>query len=248
MKISINGKADGSSLTGAEAGAGAGAGVSLLALIGCGRGRPRARDDAKIFATAFSLTIGLLLSSCSLPLPEAVSDQTRFYLLTPVAGSSEAAPAVAAARRVFVRAVFVPEFLRGKIMPVRVAGNEVKYIDTARWAEPLEPGLTRVLREDLARRSGAVQVVGSAGEARDYNVIVRLQQCEGVLPDGVARLAAHVEIFSAEMDPTPVATDDFTIDVPGWNGADYGQLAAKLSEAAAALSDRIAELLPAKTP
>jgi uncharacterized lipoprotein YmbA len=246
MKTSSDGKREDGTLL---ASAGLGARAAAPAFVGGGRGRLRAREGSGRWPFACLIAAALVLSSCSLPLPEAVSDQTRFYVLMPVAGSpAAAAPADAGARRVFLRAVFVPEFLRGKIMPVRVAGHEVKYVDTARWAEPLEPGLTRVLREDLGRRSGAVQVVGSAGEARDYNVIVRLQQCEGVLPEGVARLAAHVEIFSAEMDPTPVAVDDFTTEVPGWNGADYGQLAAKLSEAAAALSDRIAELLPAKTP
>jgi uncharacterized lipoprotein YmbA len=191
----------------------------------------------------------LVLGACSLPLPEATSDLTRFYVLAPAAASTPATstPAEAAPRRVFVRPVVVPEFLRGKIMAVRVAGNEVKYVDTARWAEPIESGLTRVLRDDLAGRASAVQGVGGAGEAHDFDIAVQLRECEGVLPAGVARLAAHVEVFSTDVDRKLVAQDDFTIDVPGWNGTDYGQLTAKLSEAAAALSARIAELLPAKS-
>jgi uncharacterized lipoprotein YmbA len=192
----------------------------------------------------------LALGACSLPLPEATSDLTRFYVLAPTAtaDATAAADAPAAARRVFVRPIAVPEFLRGKIMAVRVAGNEVKYVDTARWAEPLESGLTRVLRDDLARRAGAVQVVGGAADPHDFDIVLQLRECEGVLPAGAARLAAHVEVFAADLDRTRVAQDDFTIDVPGWNGTDFGQLTAKLSEAAAALGAHIAELLPAAKP
>ena len=68
----------------------------------------------------------------------------------------------------------------------------------------------------------------------------------GVLPAGAARLAAHIEIFSVELDPKLVAQDDFATDVTGWDGKDYGALAKKLSEAADALAGRIAALVPAR--
>jgi uncharacterized lipoprotein YmbA len=187
----------------------------------------------------------LMLAACSLPLPAAVSDATRVYVLTSAPAGTELPAAGAAARRVYVRPVAVPEFLRGRIMPVQVAGNEVKFVDTARWAEPLEPGLTRVLRENLGR---GAQVVGRAAEPHEFDVAVQLRHCEGVLPAGVARIAAHVEIISADASARLVAQDDFETDVPAWDGEDYGQLTAKLSEAAAALSERIAALLPSAKP
>lgn len=187
---------------------------------------------------------GLALTACSLP--EAVPDLTRFYVLTPMlaATPAESAPEGDAAPALMIRAVVVPEFLRGKVMQVRLAENEVRFVDLARWAEPLEAGLQRVLRENFARRAGAVRVAGRGGEAHDYEVAIHLRHCEGVMPAGVARLAARVEIYSAGLESKLIAEDDFMTDVAGWNGQDYGALAGKLSEAAGALSERILALLP----
>ncbi len=185
---------------------------------------------------------GLALSACSLP--EAVPDLTRFYVLTPtLAAVEESAPGDAAVPSLAIRSVVVPEFLRGKVMQVRLAQNEVRFVDLARWAEPLEAGLQRVLRENFARRTGAVRVVARGGEAHDYEVAIHVRHCEGVMPAGVARLAARVEIHSAGLEAKLVAEEEFTTDVPGWDGKDYGELAGKLSEAAGALSERILALL-----
>ena len=147
--------------------------------------------------------------------------------------------------RIVLRPVIVPEYLRGKIMQVRVADNELRFIDQARWAEPLEAGMTRVLREDLAQRPARVRVVARGGDEHDFDVAVNLRRCEGVLPAGAARLAARIEIFATGTDPKLVAQEDFSFDVAGWDGTDYGQLAKKLSEAADALTERIVSLLPA---
>jgi uncharacterized lipoprotein YmbA len=188
----------------------------------------------------------LLLAGCSV-LPETQPDHTRFYVLTSPAAKGDAATVAGAEQpaRVVLKSVVVPEFLRGKIMPVRVADNELRFVDEARWAEPLEPALTRVVREGLASRA-AVRVVAHGGDEHDFDVAIRLRDCEGVLPTGAARLAAHIEIFSVELDPKLVAQDDFTTDVTGWDGKDYGALAKKLSEAADELAGRIAALVPVR--
>jgi len=202
----------------------------------------RARAFGFYFGSAM---LGVLLAACSLP--EAKPDLTRFYVLTSLARKSEnTTTAPEHPPRVMLRSVIVPEYLRGQIIQVRVSENEVRFIDEARWAEPLEAGLDRVLRANLAAHEEAVQVVARGGEEHDYNVAVILRDCEGVLPSGTVRLAAHIEITSADLDPKVVAETDFTSEIPGWNGKDYSQLARKLSEAAAALSDRIVTLLPAK--
>jgi len=186
----------------------------------------------------------LFFAACSLP--EAKPDLTRFYVLTALAQKSESAAATEPAPRVVLRSALVPEYLRGKIMQVRLSENEVRFIDEARWAEPLEAGLNRVLRENLEARANAVQRVTRNGDDHDYEVAIQLRRCEGVLPGGAARLAAHIDIYSGDLNPRRLAQDDFTTDVAGWNGKDYGQLAKKLSEAAVILSDRIVALLPPK--
>jgi uncharacterized lipoprotein YmbA len=185
----------------------------------------------------------LALAACSLP--QAQPDLTRYFLLNEVTHEASVAEVVGEPPRIVLRTVIVPEYLRGKIMQVRVADNEVRYIDEARWAEPLEAGLTRVLREDLAQRPSRVRVVARGGDEHEYDVAVNLRRCEGVSPAGLARLAARIEIFSEGVNPELVAQEDFTVDVPNWDGNDYGLLAKKLSEAADALAERIVTLLPA---
>lgn len=186
----------------------------------------------------------LLLGVAACSLPEARPDLTRYYVLTPVATKVEAPAAERPA--VLVRSVAVPEFLRGRIMQVRVSENELRFVDEARWAEPLEAGVLRVVRENL-ERAGVVGVVDRGSEAHDYEVMVRLRRCEGALPGGAARLSAQVEVFRTGIELKLVAQDEITSEVPGWDGSDHADLAKKLSQAAEALSARIAALVPAKS-
>lgn len=199
------------------------------------------------WSTRARVLVGVALlaavSACSLP--QAQPDLTRFYLLNEVTHKADVNEVVGQPPRIVLRPVIVPEYLRGKIMQVRVADNELRFIDQARWAEPLEAGMTRVLREDLAQRPARLRVVARGGDEHDFDVAVNLRRCEGVLPAGAARLAARIEIFATGTDPKLVAQEDFSFDVAGWDGTDYGQLAKKLSEAADALTERIVSLLPA---
>lgn len=193
---------------------------------------------------AAGFAVALLLGSAACSLPEAKPDLTRYYVLTPVASKGDAPAAERPA--VLVRSVAVPEFLRGRIMQVRVSENELRFVDEARWAEPLEAGVLRVVRENL-ERAGVVRVVARGSEAHDYEIVIRLQRCEGALPGGAARLSAQVEVFRTGIEPKLVAQDEIASEVPGWDGSDHADLARKLSQAAAALSERIATLVPAES-
>ena len=186
----------------------------------------------------------MVLGACSLP--QAQPDLTRFYLLNEVQHKADVAEVVGEPPRIVLRPVIVPDYLRGRIMQVRIGENELRFIDQARWAEPLESGLTRVLREDLSQRPARVRVVARASDEHDFVVAVNLRRCEGLMPAGAARLAARIEVFSSGTEASLVAQEDFTFDVSGWDGADYGMLASKLSLAADALTERIVTLLPAK--
>jgi uncharacterized lipoprotein YmbA len=191
----------------------------------------------------------LLAVAAGCSLPQAQPDLTRYYVLTAVApaAGATAAPAEPVGPRVYLRAVTVPEYLRGRIMVVRLGQNEVRYVDDARWAEPLEPGLARVLREDLAAR-GTVQVVLRATDEHDYDAVISVRHCEGVLPARVGQLQARIEISTTGIEPKRVAQEDFAVEIAGWDGRDYAQLAGKLSEAANALAERFAAVLPQKKP
>ena len=67
--------------------------------------------------------------------------------------------------------------------------------------------------------------------------------CEGDRTTGVARFTAVVEIYAAGPGAARRARDTFTVEVPGWDKQDYGQLAQKLSEAVDGLGDRIVTLM-----
>ncbi len=196
-------------------------------------------------AARLLLWLGLVaLSGCSL-MPEVQPDPTRFYVLTATATPAAASASVESPARVLLRPIVVPEFLRGRVMQVRMSENEVKYIDEARWAEPLEAALNRVLRENLLQQPG-LHVVARASDSHDFEVLLQVRRCEGISAAGVARLSARIEIYSGDIESKLVAADDFTTDVPGWDGKDFAQLAGKLSVAAATLTERIFTLLPSR--
>ena len=181
-----------------------------------------------------------LAAGCSLPAAQA--DATRYYVLTAAATPPLAAPA-GPHWRVALRPVDVPSYLRGKAMEVRVAGNEIQYAEDARWAESLESGIGRVLHESLEGRGEIAHVVTSAGEDHDFDISVWVLRCEGDRTTGVARFTAVVEIYAAGPGAARRARDTFTVEVPGWDKQDYGQLAQKLSEAVDGLGDRIVTLM-----
>jgi uncharacterized lipoprotein YmbA len=186
------------------------------------------------------LLILALATGCNI-IPVAQPDLTRYFVLT----TAVAKPVDAAAAprwKVALRPVEVPSFLRGKAMQVRLAGNEIHFADEARWAEPLEAGLGRVLRESLENRGDAVHVVASAGEDPEFAFAVRVQRCEGDREAKVARFAAVVEVYAPRVSADRRAKDTFTVEIPNWDGT-YGQLAQKLSEAVDGLAERMVTLL-----
>ncbi|MDB6094569.1 MAG: hypothetical protein JWM32_2131 [Verrucomicrobia bacterium] len=179
-------------------------------------------------------------AGCSLP--QAQADLTRYFVLnTPP--KSNAAPSETAHWRVALRAVEVPSFLRGKAMQARLGRNEVDYMEDSRWAENLEAGIGRVLRETLEGRGEISRVVTSTAEEHDLEIVVRVLRCEGDQEKGVARFTAAVEIYSTAPGRERRASEVFSTEVPGWDKQSYGQLAEKLSEAVDQLADRIAVLV-----
>jgi uncharacterized lipoprotein YmbA len=196
-----------------------------------------------LFLPALLLTVFWLFAGtgCNV-IPASQPDATRYYVLTsPPAKPAVATPA-AAHWRVALRPIEVPSYLHGKAMQVREAGNEIHYAEEARWAESLDAGLSRVLRESLENRAEIARVVSSLGEDHDFEIAVRLLRCEGDREAKVARFTAVVEIYPPGVGTERRARDTYTMEVPNWDGS-YGQLALKLSEAADGLADRIVTVL-----
>ncbi len=127
--------------------------------------------------SAFLLLPALLaLGACSLP--QAQPDPVHYYTLT-------AAPAETAVRTggVQVRPVRLAGHLRSRAFALRVSDHEVRYSDFARWAEPLDEAITRILRARLADLPGG------------RTVSVEIIRCEPLLhQDGAVDFAATYTI------------------------------------------------------
>lgn len=192
-----------------------------------------------------------VLAGCNLP--TAQPDPTRFYLLS-APGTAPAAAAVADGARAATLGlcrIELPAYLRSPAVVLRPGGTEVVRVRDARWAEPLEQGIARLLRETLPTQPGVRAVVAyPAPQAAlpQYEVSVRVLACEGIAgPEGRrARFAAAWEIraTAAGAGAAPVATGVFESATAEWPEGDYAALTAKLGEAVAALGRELAAALP----
>ncbi|MCX6955804.1 MAG: ABC-type transport auxiliary lipoprotein family protein [Verrucomicrobia bacterium] len=187
-------------------------------------------------------TAGLLLGGCSL-LPQAQVDPTRFYVLSftppaaPVAAPAEKPPVI------HLRPVELASYIKAKPIIVRRGNNEIEFREYARWGEPLEAGIGRVLREDLMARGAAAAVLGAGLRATetdyDYALIVRVLACEGGA-GGTVNFRAIWIIASAGTTPKEVARGEVQPTDLHWDGKNEGVLAAELSRAVGLLAADIA--------
>ncbi len=172
--------------------------------------------------------IGALLAGCGLPAIEpARPDTTRYYVLAGTAGLQFESTGV------HVKPVRVPAYLQSRLMAVRLAENEIRYAETAQWAEPLDAAITQLLRAKLKPRAGAA----------DATVQVLVQQCEG---------ASNGVLFAASFEISPEGKDavavrhEFAAKSRAWDGKDYAKLAAGLREAVGEFAEAISAALPEK--
>lgn len=207
------------------------------------------------FSRPFSLAllclapaIALLPAGCDV-VPPAQLDQTRFYVLT----TPEPAPAEGGTLRVGLCTVGLPAYLKSPLIMVRRGTNEFAPQDYARWAEPLDAGIARVLRAQIRATPGVGQLYQQPfplDRDRDYDVTIEIVRCEGSVANGhsVARFEAVFEISTAGDNPRVVARKTFAAREIAWDGRDFGRLAADLSQDAAALGREAAAALPVGLP
>lgn len=197
------------------------------------------------------LTFAVLAGSgCSI-LPEAAADPTRYYVLNDPAGAgTSVASASTTAGKVAIRSIELPAYLRNsRSMVVRAGDNEVRYEDFSRWAEPLDAGIQRVLKERLLAALGASSVVSfplGAGETRQWDLRVRVDRCEGSSPragsPGVLFVASYQIVAAA--DGATVGQGELSVTDLPWDGRDFGELAQQLSRAVARFAGEIAGSMP----
>ncbi len=196
---------------------------------------------AKFYLVLLVVASGFLLSSCSL-VPQAQPDPTRFFVLSAMTSAS---PPVRAGKApvVHLRPVELATYIKAKPIIVRRGEHEIEFREFARWGEPLELGIGRVLREDLVGRgaAGAVLAAGVRGTEGDpdFTLVVRVLACEGGA-NGAVYFRAVWELATTGSAPKVVARGDVQPGDLRWDGKSEAALVAQLSKAVGALTDDVA--------
>jgi uncharacterized lipoprotein YmbA len=192
--------------------------------------------------------LGLLaLAACDV-IPAPQSDPTRFYVL---AGPAPAAqPSVpSTGLRIGLRSVDLAGYLRTPSLVVRRGPDELSLQDYARWAEPLDAGISRLLGDQIKDAPGVRRVFIQPfplDADRDYDVTVTISRCEGAADS--AQFAATFEIATVGADSRLVVRRSFVAPAASWDGRDFGRLVELLSADVQSLGRDIVSALPAPAP
>jgi len=188
------------------------------------------------------------LSSCAFLQPRA--DPTRFYVLTVGQAAPAAVTEVDVRRwRVGLKAVEVPAYLQTRFMVVRTGTNEIHFAEFDRWAEPLDGGISRVLKDSLSssRNVESVALDSHGEDTLDYEFKIRILACEGTRGEHGAdslRFAMTWELRSVGTNSEVMKHGAFAASPAVWDGNDYGRLALGLSDAIAGAGKALATDLP----
>jgi uncharacterized lipoprotein YmbA len=194
--------------------------------------------------------LALCLAGCGGLIPSPQADPTHYYILS---GPAVPAPdATAPGRlRIGLKSVELAAYLKSPDLIVRQGTNELVLVDYARWGEPLDAGIARILRERLRAAPAVGRLYPQPfplDADRDYDVAVTVLRCEAGPAAGggrAAQFAATIELTTVGPDARVVARRDFVAPPIPWNGTDYARLAADLGADADALGREVAGMLPA---
>jgi hypothetical protein len=173
------------------------------------------------------------------------------YLLDGDATLVPTAPPSAGALTLGLEPVELPAYLQNRALALRRNG-EVVYADNHRWVEPLDDAVARVVRARLLSAPGIAAVWPTPhpiGVLRDYDVTVRLLQCEGAKDSAgrtTAEFSAAIEIRRAGGGHEVVRRETFSAASANWDGRDYAALTAALGADADQLARKIVSDLPAE--
>jgi uncharacterized lipoprotein YmbA len=203
---------------------------------------PRSRRSRGAASGLLASGLGLLLAGCTIPLPQAQPDLTRYFILQqdvrPAGGAEHGSLPV-----VRLQAVDVPAYLSDRPLAVRRGSNEIHYLETARWGEPLDQGLERNLRLGLGALPGLTIVsrYDTLGTWQ-YSLKVRVTACEGTA-DGHVLFAADWVLEPAPKSDLPRKAGTFTGRDLAWDGKSPDSLVAALSQGVTQLCDALGAAL-----
>lgn len=196
--------------------------------------------SARLLPLLLVSTVWLLAGAGCLNLGSTAAPPTRFYVLSLPEGSS---PAEVSDRfdgvTVGLAPPVLPQYLDSRRMAVRTGANSIDYSEFHRWGEELDDGIARVLAQALQERTAARVLTApyAAPASVDYEIVLRLQRFEA-REDGSVYLQASWDI--ADRRAQLVLSGEESVRIAdGWDGQDYGQLAAALSRAIVRLAEAL---------
>lgn len=167
-------------------------------------------------------------------------DPTRFYVLATTTRTPTAPAAGAPALQ--LREPELPAYLRERPLVVRRGDNQIEFREYARWGEPLDQGLTRVLREELLARGGVSAVLAPGlritAVTPELELRVRVLAAEGA-EGGAVLFRVMWELSTTGEKRETVARGDFHPANLRWDGKTEAQIAARISDAIGALAGEI---------
>ena len=200
------------------------------------------------FVILLGVVAAVAVSGCAFFQPQ--TDPTRFYVLTvPHALTNEVTEAAAGQWKLGIQLAEVPAYLQTRFMVVRTGTNEIHFAEFDRWAEPLDAGLSRVIKATLgsARNVASVTAESHGEDTLDYEMRLRVLACEGVRAEngaGSIRFTMAWEMWSLGTNSTLIKRGVFAASPRAWDGKDYGALALDLSEAISEGGKTLAADLP----
>lgn len=181
-------------------------------------------------------TLAVLASAC------ASSPQGKFYTLS--AREPQERAQAAESVRISIDSVSVPELVDRPQIVTRIDATQVDIDEFARWADPLEAQITRVLATNLAQSvPGALASRNLDWEARDetYRVSVDILSFESA-PGSMASIAALWTVRAAKSGE-PVSGRSMVHEPT--DGQGYDALVQAHSRALATVSSDIARAIEA---
>jgi uncharacterized lipoprotein YmbA len=138
-------------------------------------------------------------------------------------------------------------------MMVRTGTNEIHFAEFDRWAEPLDQGIGRVMKEVLssALNVGSVTLNSHGDDGLNREVAIRIVACEGVrVGTGTSSVcfAASWEVRGSGTNSAPTIRGGFASDRLPWDGKSYAQMAERLSEAIVQAGRTLAADMPVEAP
>lgn len=173
----------------------------------------------------------LLTSGCT-------SAPTRFYVLTPL--QDGAAVDGAEGLALGIDPLRLPALLDRPHIVTRVDANERQLAEFARWAEPLDENMTRVLAENLSALLGSEQVVRLPSVRyvhTDRRLAVDVLRFDAT-PGETAVLEVRWRLFDSETGVMQFTRHESYVTELA--GGDHSAAVAAMSEALAALSRAVA--------